>query len=53
MGSTLFVRSENMIKCIAVFIKLIEYVKNRSAGITENGVYPLLLKNLKNDLRAV
>ncbi len=45
--------SQNMLKGVAVFIKLIKNIQDRTAGITKDGIYALFFQDFKNDLRAI
>ena len=49
----LFVRGQNMSNAVAVFVKCVIDVQNRTAGITENGINSLLDKCVDQNLCAV
>ena len=49
----LFVRGQNMSNAVAVFVKCVIDVQNRTAGITENGINSLLYKCVDQNLCAV
>ena len=48
LGSTLFMGSKHMMYPFTAHIQFIKQVYNLSAGITENGIYPLFYQCLNN-----
>lgn len=53
MGRALLVSCQDMTNFISVFIKCILDIENSTAGIAENGVYPLLYKHFRDYIRSV
>ena len=41
VGRALLVGSQNMLKGVAIFIKLVKNIQDRTAGITKDGIYAL------------
>ena len=53
VGRALLMGSQNMLKGVTIFIKLVKNIQDRTAGITKDSIYALFFQDFKNDLRAI